>query len=317
MRTRRSSRDEAEAEADTNPTVKATSSLNEDGEESSGGSSSSNSDDDDEAEEESDQDEGEGEGGGVSQEEIRHAVALASEAARKTFGWDAKKNDNGNGHGSTSSGSSKGKKGKSRFGGPGAGNALSDLIPGYTAPMRLEAPHYAQTQGKTNSKSREASHVVGSGALSHRAEAMRHRRPGAGGASSFKMGARSPADGTAGDGWFGMVPTAVTDSVRADVAILRNRTYLDPKRFYKKADAVDLRRVQVGTVIEGANEYYSHRLTQKERRQNLAEEVMADGDVARYAKRQFGKIQDQRQAARGQGYGRKKQRTGGRRGGRR
>ena len=140
---------------------------------------------------------------------------------------------------------------------------------------------------------------------------MRHRRPGSSGASSFKMGTkRGPSGGTAGRGWFGMAPTALTDDVKADLAILRNRTYLDPKRFYKKADIVDPTMVQVGTVIEGSEEYYSSRLTKKQRRQNLAEEIMADVDVKTYAKKQFSKIQDSRQKRFGQGYGRKKQRTG-------
>lgn len=139
---------------------------------------------------------------------------------------------------------------------------------------------------------------------------MRHRRPGSSGATSFKMGTKRGPDGTAGHGWFGMAPAALTDDVKADLAILRNRTYLDPKRFYKKADIVDPTMVQVGTVIEGSEEYYSSRLTKKQRRQNLAEEIMADVDVKTYAKKQFSKIQDSRQKRFGQGYGRKKQRTG-------
>jgi hypothetical protein len=73
---------------------------------------------------------------------------------------------------------------------------------------------------------------------------------------------------------------------------------------------MDPKLVQVGTVIEGSEEYYSSRLTKKQRRQNLAEEIMADADVKKYAKKQFSKIQDSKQRRFGQGYGRKKQRTG-------
>ena len=336
MRTRRSSQDADEAEADGRGNVRqeekdnaSESDQNSDnGDESStdsGNEDESNSDDSSSSEEEEDDDETNNSSSraDVSQEEIQHAIALASEAARKTFGWDASQKDKSNGKGK-----SKGRT--SKFGGPGEGNALSDLIPGYTAPMRLEVTYAKSTgasSGKVNAVSVEqsiqemrhraqrtdrstASHVISSGAQSFRADVMRHRRPGSSGATSFKMGTKRGPDGTAGRGWFGMTPAALTDDVKADIAIIRNRTYLDPKRFYKKADIMDPKMVQVGTVIEGSEEYYSSRLTKKQRRQNLAEEIMADVDVKKYAKKQFTKIQDSRQKRFGQGYGRKKQRTG-------
>jgi len=344
MRTRRSSHDDAEAEADVQKAPvdqeegdAAASDQNGDDESSSNEDESSSDDDDDDESSSSssddDDDEEEtakkGRPAGVSQEEIRHAVALASEAARKTFGWEgaAPIKTAGKGKGKTS-----------KFGGPGGGNALSDLIPGYTAPMRLEVT-YARSKEGANSTAggsgagssveeslrdlrrraqrtdrSTAAHVLTSTAQSTRADAMRHRRPGSGGTSSFKMGTKRGPDGTAGRGWFGMTPTALTADVKADIAIIRNRTYLDPKRFYKKADIINPALVQVGTVIEGSDEFYSSRLTKRQRRQNLAEEIMADADVKTYAKKQFTKIQDSRQKRFGQGYGRKKQRTGGRKG---
>ena len=341
MRTRRSSQDADEAEPDgqsnsqqheeeDNASESDQNSANDDDSDNESGSGSEedeSSDDDSSSSSDEDEDDTTTNSGPsraeVSQEEIRHAVALASEAARKTFGWDSTQKDK-------AGGKSKGKGRTGKFGGPGEGNALSDLIPGYTAPMRLEVT-YAKPAGAGNGKDgaasveqslqemrrraqrtdrSTASHVISSGAQSFRADAMRHRRPGSSGATSFKMGTKRGPDGTAGRGWFGMTPAALTDDVKADIAILRNRTYLDPKRFYKKADIMDPKMVQVGTVIEGSEEYYSSRLTKKQRRQNLAEEIMADVDVKKYAKKQFTKIQDSRQKRFGQGYGRKKQRTG-------
>ena len=327
MRTRRSSQDADEAEArqeeEDNESESEQNSDNDDESSSDSGSEDESSSDDSSSSEDEDDDANNSSSSRaeVSQEEIQHAIALASEAARKTFGWEKDK--------SNGKGKSKGRT--SKFGGPGEGNALSDLIPGYTAPMRLEVT-YAKSAGgggggKGGATSAEqslqemrrraqrtdrstASHVISSGAQSFRADAMRHRRPGSSGATSFKMGTKRGPDGTAGRGWFGMTPAALTDDVKADIAIIRNRTYLDPKRFYKKADIMDPKMVQVGTVIEGSEEYYSSRLTKKQRRQNLAEEIMADVDVKKYAKKQFTKIQDSRQKRFGQGYGRKKQRTG-------
>ena len=48
--------------------------------------------------------------------------------------------------------------------------------------------------------------------------------------------------------------------------------------------------MQVGTVIEGAAEYYSSRLTKKQRRSNITEEILADPDTSTWAKNKFKKM---------------------------
>jgi hypothetical protein len=83
-----------------------------------------------------------------------------------------------------------------------------------------------------------------------------------------------------------MTPTPMTDELKTDLAVIRNRTYLDPKKFYKSADKHH-KIVQLGTVIEGAAEYYSARLTKSERRTNFTEEIMADPESADWAKNKF------------------------------
>lgn len=50
----------------------------------------------------------------------------------------------------------------------------------------------------------------------------------------------------------------------------------------------------VGTVIEGAMEYKSSRLTNKERKQNITEEILADQSIKKYSKRVFMDIQTQK-----------------------
>ena len=61
-------------------------------------------------------------------------------------------------------------------------------------------------------------------------------------------------------------------------------------RFYKNPDK--LRSVlHVGTVIEGSAEFKSARLSNKERRQTLVEEVMADSQLKHYSKRKYTEIQ--------------------------
>ena len=113
--------------------------------------------------------------------------------------------------------------------------------------------------------------------------------------SSFKKGVKRTPDLTAGKGWFGMKPAPATEELKTDLAVIRNRSYLDPKRFYKNADKSRPNQiVQRGTVIEGPSEYYSSRLTKKQRRSNITEEFMndaGDGNGGRsgrdYAQRKF------------------------------
>jgi hypothetical protein len=93
----------------------------------------------------------------------------------------------------------------------------------------------------------------------------------------------------------------MTDALKSDLALIRNRNYLDPKKFYKSSDSFDNKILQLGTVIEGSHEYYTSRLTKRERRGNFTEEIMADEGVAGYAKRKFGEVQMEKERRRGGG----------------
>ena len=124
-------------------------------------------------------------------------------------------------------------------------------------------------------------------------------------ASSFRKGPRKQHDNTAGSGWFNMNPTPMTDQLKTDLAIIRNRNYLDPKKFYKSADSFAGKVLQVGTVIEGSSEFYSSRLAKRDRRQNLTEEIMADSTVSSYAKRKYNEIQSSKPQKRRKGGGKR------------
>jgi hypothetical protein len=179
-------------------------------------------------------------------------------------------------------------------------NPLTKLIPGYTAPMMLNTssldkfrPEGGITELQKRAERTDAStkdFVVGS--TSKHTSAMRKTSQGflpksyTEAYSSFKKGVKRAPDNTAGKGWFGMTPTPMTEELKTDLAVIRNRGYLDPKRFYKSADKHH-KIVQVGTVIEGPSEYYSSRLTKKQRRSNITEEIMADPASADYAKNKF------------------------------
>lgn len=175
------------------------------------------------------------------------------------------------------------------------GNSLTALIPGYIAPMKLESS--SATTVSLSALRKEAAQtdkstknfVVGQVNASHMIKPVAMPSKFA----SFKTGTKKPTDLTAGAGWFHMQPTVMTDAIKMDLAMIRHRTYLDPKRFYKKSDLVG-NVLQVGTVIEGAAEFYSSRLAHKDRRQTLVAEIMADPATADYAKRKFKKMQKEK-----------------------
>jgi hypothetical protein len=259
------------------------------------------------------------EGARADAAEIKHAIALAAEAASKAFGWDNEE--------SQQSSSTK----------PTEGNELTHLIPGYTAPLRLEAESLKGITGNSLSELRSRAGQSESSkndpsvsALKRKVEefdpavaAKKVKTPSSIAiqkelghsrgipttfSSSFRKTAKKQRDNSAGQGWFGMRPTPMSDQLKSDLAIIRNRNYLDPKKFYKSADSFKGKVLQVGTVIEGSSEFYSSRLTNKERKQNLTEEIMSDATVANYAKRKYYDMQSekQRQIGSKKGKGRKR-----------
>jgi hypothetical protein len=188
-------------------------------------------------------------------------------------------------------------------------NELSKLIPGYRAPLKLSCSALDEKYrpaGGLEALRRQAVRTdkstapIVAGTKDHQmhTKVMLQKSKSGGGLpltfagaySSFKKGTKALPKNDAGKDWFGMAPTPVTDELKRDLALIRNRNYLDPKRFYKSSDATG-KVVQLGTVIEGAAEFYSSRLTKKQRRGNLTEEIMADPAVATYAQDKFQKMQ--------------------------
>ncbi|EAT83217.1 hypothetical protein HBI56_113690 [Parastagonospora nodorum] len=93
---------------------------------------------------------------------------------------------------------------------------------------------------------------------------------------------------TAGAQWFNMPKTDLTPELRRDLQLLKMRNVLDPKRHYKKDNSKnDVPAFsQVGTIIEGATEFYSSRLNKKERKQTILEEVIAqEKDSGRFQRK--------------------------------
>jgi hypothetical protein len=85
-----------------------------------------------------------------------------------------------------------------------------------------------------------------------------------------------------------MPKTELTPQLRRDLQLLKMRSVLDPKRHYKKDGSKnDIPAFsQVGTVIEGATEFYSSRLKNKDRKQTILEEVISqEQDSGRFQRK--------------------------------
>ncbi|CAI5983319.1 unnamed protein product [Closterium sp. NIES-64] len=59
--------------------------------------------------------------------------------------------------------------------------------------------------------------------------------------------------------------------------------------------ATCLAQFQIGTVVEGAADFYSSRLTRRERKQSFAAELLHDEDLKKYRKRKFLEIAEENQ----------------------
>lgn len=102
---------------------------------------------------------------------------------------------------------------------------------------------------------------------------------------------------TAGSKWFDMPAATMTPEMARELQLLRLRGVLDPKRHYKASDSKAAPKYfQVGTVVEGAADFYSGRLTKKERKLTFADELLTDSSLLRFRKRKYLQIQEQKEA---------------------
>ncbi|KAJ5701563.1 hypothetical protein N7488_009111 [Penicillium malachiteum] len=82
---------------------------------------------------------------------------------------------------------------------------------------------------------------------------------------------------TAGPQWFDLPKTEMTTELKRDLQLLRMRSVLDAKRHYKKDNGKfkPPEFSQVGTIIQGATEFFSGRIAKKDRKKTFVAEAMA------------------------------------------
>ncbi|RZC72521.1 hypothetical protein C5167_048001 [Papaver somniferum] len=99
---------------------------------------------------------------------------------------------------------------------------------------------------------------------------------------------------TTGKNWFDMPAQTITPEIKNDFQIIKLRHVLDPKRHYKKGDSKSKelpKYFQLGTVVESPTEFYD-RLTKKERKRSIAEEILHDNALKKYRKRKVREIEE-------------------------
>ncbi|KAH7000049.1 Fcf2 pre-rRNA processing-domain-containing protein [Ilyonectria destructans] len=101
------------------------------------------------------------------------------------------------------------------------------------------------------------------------------------------------AKATAGSQWFDLPKTELTPEFKRDWQLLRMRGILDPKHQKKALRASAPEYSHVGEIIAGPTEFYSARLTRKERKGTLLEEVMSSHDGTKFSTKYAG-IQKQK-----------------------
>ncbi|KAK5778664.1 Fcf2p PWA37_000062 [Arxiozyma heterogenica] len=82
--------------------------------------------------------------------------------------------------------------------------------------------------------------------------------------------------------------------LQRDLLLIKHRAALDPKRHYKKDKWQVPDRFSIGTIMEDKTEFFSSRLTKKQRKSTILESLMADKDTDKYFKRKYSEIQVQK-----------------------
>lgn len=109
-------------------------------------------------------------------------------------------------------------------------------------------------------------------------------------------GRKEEREKTKGIKWFNLPATEVTEDIKNDLEVLQMRSVLDPKHFYKKNDIKILPKYfQIGKVMDSPLDFYNNRLTQKERKKTLVDELLADAEFNKYNKRKYREIISEKQ----------------------
>ena len=101
---------------------------------------------------------------------------------------------------------------------------------------------------------------------------------------------------TLGDKWGDMKKQDVNPDLQSDLAILQLRKFLNPKSFFKSSENKNLPKYfQVGTIVEGGDDFVGGRLKKKEKRTNLIDLFLKEDGDLKFSRKKFLEIQKEKQ----------------------
>ncbi|XP_077440689.1 deoxynucleotidyltransferase terminal-interacting protein 2 isoform X2 [Vanacampus margaritifer] len=108
---------------------------------------------------------------------------------------------------------------------------------------------------------------------------------------ALKKKHRVEREKTTGDAWFNMKAPELTKELTNDLKLLKMRSSLDPKRFYKKNDRDGFPKYfQVATVVDNPVDFYHSRVPKKQRKRTMVEELLADAEFRSKNKKKYHNI---------------------------
>jgi len=115
---------------------------------------------------------------------------------------------------------------------------------------------------------------------------------------------------TKGSDWYNMPALEMTEERQRDLELLQMRGVLDPKRFYKKNASDNLPKYyQIGTIVDSAADFYTDRVPQKDRKQTMVDELLADAEFKKFQKRKYVEIIEDKSKKQGNKFYKKKKKS--------
>lgn len=106
---------------------------------------------------------------------------------------------------------------------------------------------------------------------------------------------------SAGDAWYGLCAPKMTPELEKDVRLLQMRSAIDPKTHYKRNTDKIGKHFALGTIQSDPLNFYSERLSRKQRAPTLVDALLKDSQRLSYLKRKFTTLQKESRAGRTKG----------------
>lgn len=90
--------------------------------------------------------------------------------------------------------------------------------------------------------------------------------------------------------WFALPKVEMTDDIKRDLLVIKNRKYLDPKRFYRGEKWEIPENFHMGEIVEGVGEY-GGKMKRKQKGQSLVEELLKDEKTSEWFGKTYNEIQ--------------------------